>query len=277
MLQIYILFLKRHPLITAAIAITYAILCLKCVPAETDFQVFLVRTMLCGAMAFFLYQISGDKTLTSSYNSTGYVIKVASGFWIISFIMGVISLLSMAASGAKVNENPVKHIIILFLMFLFVGLFEEMAFRAVINDAIIYAFRDKKYVFVLSAVVSSVVFGAAHVIGFDVSSGLAWAQAVGKTASAGIFGLVLLFLYWKTRNIWACGVVHGVYDFMISFGSGIYDTTEETHHTYVAPDEAAIPVIITYAVMILITLFILWRVWKKIGKQIDYNGIRENW
>ena len=187
MLQKYILFLKRHPLITAAIAITYAILCLKCVPAETDFQVFLVRTMLCGAMAFFLYQISGDKTLTSSYNSTGYVIKVASGFWIISFIMGVISLLSMAASGAKVNENPVKHIIILFLMFLFVGLFEEMAFRAVINDAIIYAFRDKKYVFVLSAVVSSVVFGAAHVIGFDVSSGLAWAQAVGKTASAGIF------------------------------------------------------------------------------------------
>ena len=277
MLQKYILFLKRHPLITAAIAITYAILCLKCVPAETDFQVFLVRTMLCGAMAFFLYQISGDKTLTSSYNSTGYVIKVASGFWIISFIMGVISLLSMAASGAKVNENPVKHIIILFLMFLFVGLFEEMAFRAVINDAIIYAFRDKKYVFVLSAVVSSVVFGAAHVIGFDVSSGLAWAQAVGKTASAGIFGLVLLFLYWKTRNIWACGVVHGVYDFMISFGSGIYDTTQEPHHTYVAPDEAAIPVIITYAVMILITLFILWRVWKKIGKQIDYNGIRENW
>ena len=277
MLQKYILFLKRHPLITAAIAITYAILCLKCVPAETDFQVFLVRTMLCGAIAFFLYQISGDKTLTSSYNSTGYVIKVASGFWIISFIMGVISLLSMAASGAKVNENPVKHIIILFLMFLFVGLFEEMAFRAVINDAIIYAFRDKKYVFVLSAVVSSVVFGAAHVIGFDVSSGLAWAQAVGKTASAGIFGLVLLFLYWKTRNIWACGVVHGVYDFMISFGSGIYDTTQETHHTYVAPDEAAIPVIITYAVMILITLFILWRVWKKIGKQIDYNGIRENW
>ena len=277
MLQKYILFLKRHPLITAAIAITYAILCLKCVPAETDFQVFLVRTILCGAMAFFLYQISGDKTLTSSYNSTGYVIKVASGFWIISFIMGVISLLSMAASGAKVNENPVKHIIILFLMFLFVGLFEEMAFRAVINDAIIYAFRDKKYVFVLSAVVSSVVFGAAHVIGFDVSSGLAWAQAVGKTASAGIFGLVLLFLYWKTRNIWACGVVHGVYDFMISFGSGIYDTTQETHHTYVAPDEAAIPVIITYAVMILITLFILWRVWKKIGKQIDYDGIRENW
>ena len=277
MLQKYILFLKRHPLITAAIAITYAILCLKCVPAETDFQVFLVRTMLCGAMAFFLYQISGDKTLTSSYNSTGYVIKVASGFWIISFIMGVISLLSMAASGAKVNENPVKHIIILFLMFLFVGLFEEMAFRAVINDAIIYAFRDKKYVFVLSAVVSSVVFGAAHVIGFDVSSGLAWAQAVGKTASAGIFGLVLLFLYWKTRNIWACGVVHGVYDFMISFGSGIYDTTQETHHTYVAPDEGAIPVIITDAVMILITLFILWRVWKKIGKQIDYNGIRENW
>ena len=277
MLQKYILFLKKHPLITAVIAIVYAIICLKCVPAETNFQVFLVRTMLCGAMAFFLYQISGDKTLASAYNSTGYVIKVAAGFWIVGFIMGAFSLLSMKAGGAKLNENPVRNIIILFLMFLFVGLFEEMAFRAVINDAIIYAFRDKKNVFVLSAVVSSIVFGAAHVIGFDVSSGLAWAQAIGKTISAAIFGLVLLFLYWKTRNIWACGVVHGVYDFMLSFGGGIYDSVNETRHTYVAPDEAAIPIIISYAVMTLITLFILWRVWKKLGKQIDYNAIREHW
>ena len=49
MLQKYILFLKKHPLITAVIAIVYAIICLKCVPAERNFQLFLVRTMLCAA------------------------------------------------------------------------------------------------------------------------------------------------------------------------------------------------------------------------------------
>lgn len=130
--------------------------------------------------------------------------------------------------------------------------------------------------FVLSAVVSSIAFGAAHVLGFDTGSGLAWAQAIGKTVSAGIFGLSLLLLYWKTRNIWACGVVHGIDDFLLSYGSGIYKTTEMAH-SYVAPDEIAMPVIILYAVHSVIMLFILWRIWKKIGKQIDYNAIRENW
>ncbi len=35
-------------------------------------------------------------------------------------------------------------------LFISVGLFEKLAFRAVINDAIIYKFREKKYTFPLS-------------------------------------------------------------------------------------------------------------------------------
>ena len=277
MLQKYILFLKRHPLITAAIAIVYALVCIKMVPTTTDFQAFLVRTMLCGAMAFFLYQISGDKTLAASYNSTGYVIKVAIGFWILSFAVGLVSLAVSAATGAEKLDHPLRNLVVVFLMFLFVGLFEEMAFRAVVNDAIIYAFRDHKYVFVMSAVASSAAFGAAHVIGFDTSSALAWAQAAGKTISAGIFGLVLLFLDWKTRNIWACGMVHGMYDFFAAFGRAFYKSPGEGIPSYVAPDAEAVPVIIVYGVLTLIMLFILWRVWKKIGRQIDYDAIRADW
>ena len=103
-------------------------------------------------------------------------------------------------------------------MFISVGLFEELAFRAVINDAIIYKFREKKYVFVLSAVVSSLVFGAAHIVGeFDATSAIAWGQAVAKTLESGVFGLALLILYWKTRNIWACGVAHGLFDFFAGY------------------------------------------------------------
>ncbi|MBQ6576083.1 MAG: CPBP family intramembrane metalloprotease, partial [Lachnospiraceae bacterium] len=174
-------------------------------------------------------------------------------------------------------ENVLLHLLVMFLMFIFVGLFEEIAFRAVINDAVIYRFRDKKYVFVLSAVCCSLLFGAAHVIGADLSSPLAWGQALGKTLSAGVFGLTLLMLYWKTRNIWACGVVHGVYDFLVSLSSGIFVSPEATKINYVVPDEAAVPIIILYTVNTLIDLLILWIVWKKIGKKIDYQAIRENW
>ncbi len=40
------------------------------------------------------------------------------------------------------------------------GLYEETVFRVIINDAILYKFRNSKYVFVWIAVISSLVFGA---------------------------------------------------------------------------------------------------------------------
>lgn len=63
MLKRYILLLKKYPLVTAVVAIVYSMVCIKTIHTDTYFQDFIVRTLLCGAMAFFLYQISGDKTL----------------------------------------------------------------------------------------------------------------------------------------------------------------------------------------------------------------------
>lgn len=277
MLRRYILFLKKSPIITALLAIVYIMVCIKKVDTSTNFQVFLVRTMLCGAVCFFLYQISGDKTLTSSYNSTGYVIKVSIGFLIIATLIGIVLMVMSLQGDAPISDNPVLGTLVLFLMFMAVGLFEELAFRAVINDAIIYKFREWKYVFVLSAVVSSIAFGAAHVIGFNTSSYLAWLQAIGKTLSSGVFGLALLILYWKTRNIWACGVVHGLYDFLASFSMGIYKSPALQHTSYVASDENAIQVIILYSVLTVIEGAFALIIWKKIGKKIDFKKIRKDW
>lgn len=275
MLRRYIAFLKKHPLITAAVAIAYALICIHALREDTDYQVLIVRTLLCGAMAFFLYQISGEKTLVSSYNSTWYVIKVAMGFWIFALPLGVLSFFSNAEY--PFWDNIPLHMLTVFLMFIFVGLFEEMAFRAVINDAIVYRFREKKYVFVLSAVCCSLVFGAAHVIGANLSSPLAWGQAIGKTVSTGVFGLALLFLYWKTRNIWACGVVHGVYDFLLSFNKGIFNMSDAGPVSYVRGDEVGMAVIVVYAVTTLIDLIIVWVVWRKVGRKINYQEMRETW
>lgn len=275
MLRRYINFMKRHPLITAVIAIAYAMICLKSISTSTYFQGLVVRTLLCGAMGFFLYQISGDKTLAASYNSTGYVIKVAMGFWIFALPIGIFGLLFSADE--PIADNVPLQMLTVFLMFLFVGLFEEMAFRAVINDAIVYRFRNKKYVFVLSAVCCTLFFGAAHVVGADLSTPLAWGQAAGKTISCGVFGLALLLLYWKTRNIWACGVVHGVYDFLLSMRMGLFNLEEPLSVEYVVEGEAGKASIIIYAVTTAIELFILWIVWRKIGKKIDYQKMRETW
>lgn len=131
-------------------------------------------------------------------------------------------------------------------MFVFVGLFEEMAFRAVINDAIIYRFRDKKYVFVLSAIASSLAFGAAHIIGADLP------------------------------DIWACGIIHGVYDFLLSISNCFFHSPKQSI-TYVTTGETGKYAVIVYGVITLIELFIFWMIYRKIGKKIDYQKIREEW
>ena len=278
MLKKYIEFMKRSPLITAAICIVYVVVCFKTVPTETDFQFFIVRTMLCGAVCFFLYQISGDKTLASCYVSTGYVIKNSIGFLVMSLIMGSVLLLSNIDDKVPLKDNPVLEFIIIFLMFISVGLFEELAFRAVINDAIIYKFREKKYVFVLSAVVSSVVFGAAHIVGeFDATSAVAWGQAVAKTLESGVFGLALLILYWRTRNIWACGLAHGLFDFFAGYTEGLFAPLKSSATSYINTGEDVGRILITYFVVAAINAVLTFFVWKKVGKTIDFEKIRREW
>ena len=278
MLKKYIEFMKRSPLITAVLCIVYVVVCFRTIPTETNFQFFIVRTMLCGAVCFFLYQISGDKTLTSCYVSTGYVIKNSIGFLLMSLIMGSLLLISNIEDQIPMQDNPVLEFIIVFLMFIFVGLFEELAFRAVINDAIIYKFRDKKYVFVLSAVVSSLVFGAAHIIGeFDATSAIAWGQAIAKTLESGVFGLALLILYWKTRNIWACGVAHGLFDFFAGYTEGLFVQAKNSGSSYINTGEDGVQILITYFAIAAINVVLTFIVWKKVGKTIDFEKIRREW
>lgn len=276
MLKRYINFLKKSPIITATICIIYVIICFKSIKTDTNFQFFIVRTMLCGAVCFFLYQISGDKALTNCDNSTGYVLKYCLGFLILSALFGSILIFAHIEEKTPFVANPLKEIIIVFLMYMSVGLFEELAFRAVINDAIIYKFRNWKYVFVLSAIVSSIVFGAVHIIGFDMSSPTAWGQAIGKTAEAGLFGFGLLILYWKTRNIWACAIAHGLNDFFVDFQSGLF-VNEETSHGYIYEGDTAIKSIIMYCILSVINIIYLSIIWKKVGKTIDFKKIREEW
>ena len=192
--------------------------------------------------------------------------------------MGTVLLLSNIEEQVSLNDNPVLGFIIVFLMFISVGLFEELAFRAVINDAIIYKFREKKYVFVLSAVVSSLVFGAAHIVGeFDATSAIAWGQAVAKTLESGVFGLALLILYWKTRNIWACGVAHGLFDFFAGYTEGLFVPMKTSGSSYINTGEDGLKILITYFVIAAINVVLTFLVWKKVGKTIDFEKIRREW
>lgn len=267
--------LKKHPIIAAALTVIFGTVCVYTIPVENNFHRFLVRTALCGFVSFVLYQISGEKTFESSYKNTGYVLKYFSAFLIISLIQGVLLLLGNIQSSTMV-DNPVIGLLNTFLFFISVGLFEELLFRAVINDAILYELRDKKNVFIIIALVSSLVFGAIHTVDVDVTSLTAWALAIGKTLETAVFGFASLILYWKTRNVWACGIAHGLYDFLTAFSTGIFKSTQETT-SYVAVNDNSSYSLIMYGVRTVIALIITYIIWKKVSKTIDFEKIRKEW
>ena len=166
--------------------------------------------------------------------------------------------------------------LVLFEM-LFVGLFEETAFRALINDAIVYQFRKFRYVFLLSAVLSSLIFGYVHVMFVPINSPIMAGQVVGKTISTGLFGLASLFLYWKTRNIWACGLLHGLFDFLVSLPGVLFVQKQAAELSYAVQGSEGIVVIVVYVIDLVINGIICLVIWKKIGKTMDFEEMRENW
>ena len=98
-----------------------------------------------------------------------------------------------------------------FLLFggycLSVGMFEECIFRGVILSCLANYFPKDKGGFWKTYLVSSLVFAAAHILnGFSIGTIL----QVGYTfLTGGLFGFVLI----KTKNIFCCGFVHGLYNF----------------------------------------------------------------
>ena len=153
----------------------------------------------------------------------------------------------------------------------------ETGYVVKVFDAIIYQFRKFKYVWVLAAVVSSFIFGYVHVMYEPLNSPLMVGQVVGKTISTGLFGLASLFLYWKTRNIWACGLLHGLFDFLTCLPIILFEAPEIGDSSYAVQGEEGLSVIIIYAIDILINAIICIIIWKKIGKTMDFEEMRENW
>ena len=83
-------------------------------------------------------------------------------------------------------------------------------------------------------------------------------------------------LYWKTRNVWACGIAHGLDDFLTAFSTGIFKSAEETT-SYVAVNTNSSYSLIMYGVRTVIGLIIVLIIWKKVSKKIDFEKIRNEW
>ena len=155
----------------------------------------------CGAAAAILIMVRLDIRLFGKPQQLLYIIPcmiiAVDNFQFSSYFNGNLQL---------ATTNPLDFI--LFAVYcLCVGLFEECIFRGIVFSILASQFPKNKKGFLLTYVVSSLIFGAAHLTnGF--SLGTLW--QVGYTIlTGGLFAFCLI----KTKNILCCGLVHAVYNF----------------------------------------------------------------
>ena len=275
-------FFKKFPVLLglAAMAMcTASILTLD--PPDICFEGILLRVILSFACIGVLFMISGSKVLENCQNRTWYGVLRLSPFLILPILGGIGALFINLRNEKLVDNWPLRILTICILLFT-VGIFEELIFRAVINDALLYQFRNKKWVFVAITFISCLVFGWVHVLGTDVSTPLAFAQATMKTITTGLWGFGFLIVYWKTHNIWACAIAHWLYDFLSVTPNMIFEAKEVE---YVLEGTMEVEGIVVdkgivgmagYIILLLINVVIVLTM-IRLFKSIDFKEIREKW
>ncbi len=279
--------LKKYPLAIGVIALLLGLISIQILDSsvvEGNIDEVLLRILLsivCGAA---IYSISGARTFENLDNETGYVIKRCSGFLIFSLVMSSLAFLGFILQEAELAANWPVNLLLTICMALSVGIFEEMCFRVVINDAMLYQFRNNKHIFIWIAIVSSVGFGATHVIGAEVDSGLSVLQILLKILTIGLLGFAFLILYWKTRNFWAIGLAHGLYDLFTMIPEEIFDVEKKfgnyVDNRTVEADGVTMNTgyfnIIIYVVQLVVFICILISFIKML-KNMDFEKMREEW
>ncbi len=184
-------FLKKRPLLTAAIGVAFVILSIRFLgPRMTsDLEAGVFRLAFAFSGMCFLFLISGSKAFDRSGGTTGYVCKVLLPTLILPVFSLVGSLIDEMKNGTPLRSDFLLGILIIAFEYMAVGLVEEVTARGLINDGLLYRFRDRKNIFLIIAIVDVVVFGAAHIIGAKLDTPMALIQALLKTLSSGVGAL----------------------------------------------------------------------------------------
>lgn len=123
----------------------------------------------------------------------------------IFLLFGILGLIGQKISAAT--------IINLGIYCLFIGIVEEFLCRGWLLNEFLERFSDTKKGTIQSIILSSLVFGAIHLI--NVLSGQGLAETVVQVVNATVGGIFLALVYYKTKNIWASVTLHAVWDFSI--------------------------------------------------------------
>ena len=174
-----------------------------------------------------------------------------------------LTLTSSLVTGASLDPNWPLNILYLLVFTAAVGLFEEALFRGLLLHGLLARMGTTQRGLVGALVISSLLFGMAHISpgSVDFGDGLQVAQAILKICQAGLLGFVFAVFSAKQNRIYGVGLMHALTDFLILFvPDALMGPITET--SYVSDGSDGNVIVVMYLVYIALYLpaaIIAWR------------------
>lgn len=125
-------------------------------------------------------------------------------------VVNNLPIIALATGAARLVGSPAA-VALFALECLFIGIFEEMAFRGVFFLMILEKRRSTKRQIIYSTVISSAVFGGVHLL--NLLAGAGAGDVILQMGYSFLIGGMCAVVLLKTKNIWLPVMLHAVYDF----------------------------------------------------------------
>lgn len=153
------------------------------------------------------------------------------GFYTGGFMVGycvyvsVAQLFLQSVSGSD-GVRSAGGIIIYILTMFFVGMNEEVIMRGIVLNLFADRFSNTRRGVLTAIILSSVIFGAAHIP--NVLSGVPLSSALIQALQATLLGILFAAIYLRSGNLWICIIIHALVDFGGLMASGIFGNGDMT-------------------------------------------------
>ncbi len=243
--------------------------------SESDLMSLAGDILTCLMLCISLYAVSGKKTFEHCGDRTGYVFRTGWPILTFTLFFFVVGMGYSIADRLPMNPDWISRLGLTFIMMFFAGVNEELCYRAIASDVLLPRLRNTKHPFLYTAIISGLVFGIVHVFLGEYNSLLSIVLAALKILTTFTFGASLMILYWKTRNVLAIGILHGIYDLLPSITDCLFVTEQAAESTgYTDGDMGSV---IVYLIQLAVNLIVLHHIYRKAGTTIDFKKTLEDW
>lgn len=161
------------------------------------------------AILAFIVLLSWKNSYVFTQKSKGFISSLKYGAF--HLIIGGFFILIFSTDALK-NPQGVFNIALYTLL---IGIYEEFLLRGWLLNEFLERYGDTKKGVWISIVTSGIIFGLVHFINV-LSSG--FTTTFMQVFNASAVGIILGFIYYKTKNIWSVVFIHAFWDFSLFLG-----------------------------------------------------------